>query len=263
MKVSFCTTGLKKQNVMDVISFAEEHGFDGIDMWYGHVKQYEQQHGPLDSLYDLLQEKGLKVPAVSLYTDFVSQGEEQTEQAVQNGLNAARQLHSPLIRVFAGNLASNRTSPEKWQSAVDQFQKAAHIADDYEVNIGLEIHYDTYADTPEAALKFLEDVGHSRLRTIFDGSNLHVNHIDQLPALETVFHTISHIHLKDYHWNFDSWYLSEPKPIFQGDLDQKSFLKELMNRQYEGFVSLEYFGEHSVAHIKESLTELEAFFTQK
>ncbi|MCP6681563.1 TIM barrel protein [Bacillus nakamurai] len=129
-------------------------------MRYGHAEQYEQQIGPLDRLHKQLQEKGIEVPAVSLYTDFVSQDERQSEQNVLKALNAARQLHSPLIRVFAGNLPSHRTSPEKWQSAVGHFQKAARLADDYEVNIGLEIHYDTYADTPEAALAFLEDVGH-------------------------------------------------------------------------------------------------------
>ncbi|MEC1671067.1 sugar phosphate isomerase/epimerase family protein [Bacillus mojavensis] len=260
MKLSFCTTGCKKQNIMDIISFAKEQSFDGIDLWYGHIEQYEQDFGPLDGLYTLLQQHNLKVPAVSLYTDFVTQGEEETKEAVRKGLRAARQLHSPLIRVFVGNQASNRTSPEKWLRAVEQFQQAAQMADGYEVNIGLEIHYDTYADTPEAALTFLKDVAHPRLRTIFDGSNLHVNRIDQLPALEKTFHTISHIHLKNYRWNFENWYLSEPTPIFQGDLDQKAFLKELINRQYDGFVSLEYFGEHAFTHIKESLREYTAVF---
>ncbi|MEC1754483.1 hypothetical protein P9E40_12285 [Bacillus mojavensis] len=47
MKLSFCTTGCKKQNIMDVISFAKEQSFDGIDLWYGHIEQYEQDFGPL------------------------------------------------------------------------------------------------------------------------------------------------------------------------------------------------------------------------
>lgn len=32
MKLSFCTTGGKQQNIMDVISFAKEQSFDGIDL---------------------------------------------------------------------------------------------------------------------------------------------------------------------------------------------------------------------------------------
>ncbi|GAA0132158.1 sugar phosphate isomerase/epimerase family protein [Bacillus velezensis] len=262
MKLSFCTTGFKKKHIFDIISFAKEHSFDGIELWYGHAKQYIEEIGPLDRLDQQLQEDGIGVPAVSLYTDFAAQDERQALKDVQRALSAARQLHSPLIRVFAGNLPSHRTSPEKWQRAVDQFQQAARLADDYEVDIGLEIHYDTYADTPEAALAFLEDVGHPRVRTIFDGSNLHVNHVDQMSALEKLYHTVSHIHLKNYHWNFDNWYLSKPTPIFQGDLDQKAFLKELMNRQYDGFVSLEYFGEHAFTHIKESLREYTSVFSR-
>ena len=162
------------------------------------------------------------MPAVSLYTDFAAQDERQALKDVQRALSAARQLHSPLIRVFAGNLPSHRTSPEKWQRAVDQFQQAARLADDYEVDIGLEIHYDTYADTPEAALAFWR-MSVSAGPHHFDGSNLHVNHVDQMSALEKLYHTVSHIHLKNYHWNFDNWYLSKPTPIFQGDLDQKHF----------------------------------------
>ena len=154
MKLSFCTTGCKKKHIFDIISFAKEHSFEGIELWYGHAKQYIEEIGPLDRLYQQLQEEGIGVPAVSLYTDFATQDERQALKDVQRTLSAARQLHSPLIRVFAGNLPSHRTSPEKWQRAVDQFQQAARLADDYEVDIGLEIHYDTYADTPEAALAF-------------------------------------------------------------------------------------------------------------
>lgn len=263
MKLSFCTTGSKKKHILDVISFAKEHSFDGIELWYGHIKQYIKEIGPLDRLDQQLQEEGIEVPAVSLYTDFVSQDERQALKDVQRALSAARQLHSPLIRVFAGNLASHRTSPEKWERAVDQFQEAARLADSYEVDIGLEIHYDTYADTPEAALAFLEDVGHPQVRIIFDGSNLHVNHIDQMTALEKLYHTVSHIHLKNYHWNFDNWYLSKPVPVLQGDLQQEPLLNELMNRQYGGFVSLEYFGRHAEVHIKESLNEMKHCFHKK
>lgn len=43
MKLSFCTTGCKKKHIFDIISFAKEHSFEGIELWYGHAKQYIEE----------------------------------------------------------------------------------------------------------------------------------------------------------------------------------------------------------------------------
>ena len=41
-ETEFCTTGFKK-HIFDIISFAKEHSFDGIELWYGHAKQYIEE----------------------------------------------------------------------------------------------------------------------------------------------------------------------------------------------------------------------------
>lgn len=50
MKLSFCTTGCKKKHIFDIISFAKEHSFEGIELWYGHAKQYIEEIGARQAL---------------------------------------------------------------------------------------------------------------------------------------------------------------------------------------------------------------------
>ncbi|MFE4242241.1 hypothetical protein [Peribacillus butanolivorans] len=58
-------------------------------------------------------------------------------------------------------------------------------------------------------------------------------------ALDSVYSHVSHVHLKNYHYNHKDWYKNKPAPIFEGDVDNVRLLEELRKRNYSGFVSLD------------------------
>lgn len=258
MKKSMCTSGFKDWSIEKVLEWARPLEFDGIELWMGHVERYQEEQGPLDKLRTKLQEFGLAVPAISGYTTFSGgfSGERdllQEFKSMKRLVDVARQLHCPLIRTFVGHMSSRRASPEQWGQVVRDIKKVMVVAEQYEVDIAVEVHYDTFVDNTESVQMLLQEVNHPRLTVVFDGANLNVERIDQMDALQVLYPKVKHVHLKNYKWDHSNLYKSVPVPIFEGDIDNLLLIKELKNRGYQGFISLEYFGDKKETNIISSM----------
>lgn len=264
MKRSLCTSGFKDWPIEKVLEWASSLGIEGIELWMGHIERFQEEQGPLDKLAETLRKYGFEVPAISGYTTFSGgfSGEKDLKQeykSMNRLLDVARQLKCPLIRSFVGHVSSRRASPEQWGQIVRDMKNVMRMADQYEVNIAVEVHYDTFIDNTESVLLLLEQVNHPRLKLVFDGANLNVERIDQMEALPVLYPLVEHVHIKNYNWDHESWYKSKPVSIFEGDIDNRILLKELKRRNYNGYVSLEYFGEIKEANIKRSIEEWNKF----
>jgi len=258
MKKSLCTTGFKDWTVEQIVGWMRPYGFDGIELWIGHIERYQEEHGPLDKLRSFLEDSGLQVAGICGYTTFSGgfSGERNLAEeriTMRRMLDAARQLGCPLVRTFVGDRSSRFASPEQWGLAAAELRAMCLAADRYEVDIAAEIHYDTFVDDPDSALAMISAVHHPRFVLLFDGANLHYEKVDQISALERLYPHVRHVHLKNYRWDHDRRYDTQPAPAFSGDLDNGSLLLELKRRGYDGFVSLEYFGGHKLEHIAASL----------
>jgi 3-dehydroshikimate dehydratase len=263
LKKSICTSGFKDWSIQHVLKWAHPLEIDGLELWMGHIEKYQEEHGPLDKLRSELNEYGFEVPIISGYTTFSNgfSGECDIQEEFKNMkrlLDAARQLRSPLVRTFVGNIPSRNASPEKWGQTVSDLKVVLHMADQYDVDIAVEIHYDTLADIPDSVQQLKRDIDHPRLKFVFDGANLNYERIDQFKALSILYPWVKHIHLKNYKWDHSNRYNTKATSIFGGDIDNRKFLEELQKRQYKDFVSLEYFGENREANIIDSLNELKS-----
>jgi 3-dehydroshikimate dehydratase len=258
LKKSVCTSGFKDWPIEKVLEWVYPLGLNGIELWMGHIERYQAEHGPLDKLKARLQEYGLEVPAISGYTTFSGgfSGERDLQQefkSMNRLLDVARQLQCPLIRTFVGHISSRHASPEQWGQVVRDMKKVMSMADQYEVDIAVEVHYDTFADNTESIQNLIREVDHPRLKIVFDGANLNVERINQMDALPVLYPLVKHVHLKNYKWDHSNLYKSTPVPIFEGDIDNRALIKELEKRNYKGFISLEYFGDKKETNILRSL----------
>jgi len=260
MKVSFCTSGFKEWPLEAVLQWAAPLGFDGVELWMGHIEKFQEDNGPLDHLLKQLDAYQLQVPVISGYTTFSGgfSGEKNLRQeyeTMRRLLDAARQLRCPAVRTFAGHISSRKASPEQWGQLVQDIKNVMKMAEQYEVDVAVEIHYDTFVDNAESALQLLREVGHPRLKLVFDSANLNVEQIDPVAVLPSLFPYVKHVHLKNYKWDHANRYKSIPVPIMEGDVDNEKLLLEFKRLGYGGFVSLEYFGELKEENIKRSLMQ--------
>jgi 3-dehydroshikimate dehydratase len=266
MKLSICTTGFKEKDIEEVIEWARplSENLKGLEIWIGHIERFQEKRGPLDKLARLLETNGLQIPVISGYTTF-SKGEAERRNDFRQAkrmLDVARQLNCPRIRTFVGHIPSRDASPELWAETVAELVKVAQIADLYEVDVAVEIHYDTFADNDDSVRTLLQDIAHPRIQLIFDAANLNVDQIDPMKVLDSVYAHVRHVHLKNYKWNHKERYKSTPVSIFSGDVDNRLLLQELQKRQYDGFVSLEYFGEKGRPALLASLKEWDSHFAK-
>ncbi|MEF3302260.1 sugar phosphate isomerase/epimerase family protein [Paenibacillus sp. GYB003] len=258
MKWSLCSTGNRDKPVEYVLGRVKELGLDGIELWTGHIDDYAERHGSADGLADEIRRSGLRVPAVSPYAFFSKSDEEREESlaAVEKAAQYAVRFGSPLVRVFFGHLPSRDASEELRAKAMEALGKALATCDRYGVNLGLELHNNTFADGIEPVLRIIAEANHPRLRLIFDGFNLYLERVDQLEALEALYGYADHVHMKSYFWSLDTPGPRTPTPVLDGDVDNAGVCEALLAKGYEGFVSLEYFGEEGERCVKASVRQL-------
>lgn len=258
MKWSLCSTGNRDKPVEYVLERVRDLGLDGIELWTGHIDEYAERNGSIDGLIEDIRGAGIRVPAISPYVSF-SKSDETTEAClaiVETAAQYAVRFGSPLVRIFFGHLPSRETPDELWAEAMERLKRALAIADRYGVNLGLELHNNTFADQIEPILRIFREADHPRLRMIFDGFNLYLDRVDQLEALEALYAYTDHVHMKSYFWNLDSPETRKPTSVFDGDVDNVSVCQSLYSNGYEGFVSFEYFGRDGEQCVKASVAEL-------
>ncbi|MDF2717760.1 MAG: hypothetical protein K0R28_4685 [Paenibacillus sp.] len=258
MKWSLCSTGNRDKPVEYVLSRVRDLGLDGIELWTGHIEEYAERHGSIDGLVEDIRRSGLKVPAISPYVSFSKSDEERQENLaiLEKAAQYAVRFGSPLVRIFFGHLPSRETPDALWAKSMEGLKQALSVADRYGVNLGLELHNNTFADQIEPIRRIFREADHPRLRMIFDGFNLYLERVDQLEALEALYAYTDHVHMKSYFWNLEAPETRKPTSVFDGDVDNVSVCQSLYSNGYEGFISFEYFGPDGEQCVKASVAEL-------
>lgn len=256
---SICSTGMKSNPLLKVLDTARSLGLAGVELWSEHAEDFLSQGGTYAEIRGHLEVRELAVPALAAYTSFSKSPldiEEDMKQ-IARAAELASSIGSPRIRTFAGHVPSVKANREDWNMTVEGLRHAANLCARSKVKLAVEIHNNTFADRLDQIRSLIEEVGDSNLELIYDPFNLYVDHQDRLDVLEQLYPWIAHVHFKNYMWNHDNWNLSEPVSVLQGDCDHWSLIKQLLERNYTGFISFEYFGENSADLARRSLVEIQ------
>ncbi|MBX2808862.1 MAG: sugar phosphate isomerase/epimerase [Cellvibrionaceae bacterium] len=257
MKLSVCTISFRHQltSLEQIATWSHQHGFQGIELWGVHAKNLCDfpQYNP-----QWLNTKNLKVSMISDYLSL--QGDEACAiKKMQDLCALAHFWQVKKIRTFAGDQASvsvNKQQRKKW---VQRLQTLCTIAATQGVDLVVETHPNTLADTLESTLALLQEVNHSHLKINFDVIHLWEAGNDPQQAFSRLAPYIVHMHLKNIS---DHRLLHIFKPanvyapagnreamvsLFEGAFDFQHFLRFVIQQQQLNWqlldVSLEWFGE--------------------
>ena len=97
----------------------------------------------------------------------------------------------------------------------------------------METHSRNLTDTVTGTLRLIELVGRPNLKVIFQPSTFHP---DELVALEALAPHTVHVHATN---SRDG----KASTLSEGDMDYRIILGRLRERSFDGFVSVEWFGE--------------------
>ncbi len=106
MKYSLCTISFRHQLISftDIVQFAYENGFEGIELWGTHAQNlYMQERETTERELNFLKDKNLEITMISDYLDIsLSADFEKTIEKSEQLVVLANWFNTNKIRTFAG-----------------------------------------------------------------------------------------------------------------------------------------------------------------
>jgi 3-dehydroshikimate dehydratase len=198
MKFSVCSISFRHQLISyeELIHFAREQKYDGIELWGAHachmfatVKQaVSSQEGPA------------RLP-VTMISDYLAIGSDDAMPATikrcDQLLDAAEWLGAARLRTFAGSLESARATDSERDGHKRRLRRLCERCAARGVDLLVETHPDTLADTVESTLQLIAEVDHPALRINLDFLHVWEGGSDPLDAYLRLKPWVSHFHLKN------------------------------------------------------------------
>lgn len=256
MKYSVCTISFRHQliSLENIAHWAKSHRFDAIELWGVHAKNL--RHTP-EYNREWLAEQGLAISMVSDYLPL--EGHSKTSLAnAQEMCALTNSWGASKLRTFSGGKGSADISPSDRKAWVTRLREYCQVAQDHGLQLVVETHPNTLADTLPSTLQLIEEVNHPALRINFDVIHVWEMGSDPQMALEQLAPLIVHLHFKNITERslltvFNPGNVYAPAgsregmtSLFQGAYDFNEFLTYLLTQSSLAVedmdASLEWFG---------------------
>lgn len=252
MNLAVCTISFRHHlvSIDQVVSFAQAHRFQGIELWGAHARNLASmpQYGQ-----DWLHEFGLEVLMLSDYLPLEGTTEELWA-SVDSLATLARHWGARKIRTFAGRVSSAEAGRAERRRVVDRLRGACQRLAERGLLLLVEIHPSTLADNVTSTLRLLAEVAHPALRVNFDVLHVWEGGDDPSCGLSLLAPHVSHFHLKNVS-SRERLDVFAPANVysaagsrqgmvglFEGAFDYRTFLADLAG-DVRVEASLEWFGD--------------------
>lgn len=132
------------------------------------------------------------------------------------------------------NIVEGVRYEEAWGFARDAFKECSELAHQHGVTLCIEplcYGMTNFLNTPEEAMRMVEEVGYPNCRWILDVYSMNRQGVDIVQAIHKFRAHLAHVHVND---DTKSWPGS-------GGIDFSSIAKALRETDYDGYVSVEVF----------------------
>lgn len=270
MKYSLCTISFRHQLISftDIVQFAYENGFEGIELWGTHAQNlYMQERETTERELNFLKDKNLEITMISDYLDisFSADFEKTIEKSGQLVV-LANWFNTNKIRTFAGQKGSNDFSEQERKEYVKRIRKICDVFAQHNMYVLLETHPNTLTDTLPSTIELLEEVNHPNLKINLDFLHIWESGADPIDSFQRLKPWTLHYHFKNIS-SADYLHVFEPNnvyaaagsrigmvPLFEGIVNYDEIIQEV--RGTDLFASLEWFGHNSKEILKEEMKVL-------
>lgn len=252
MKTGLVSITFRDLGVEELVRLVAEAGLEGIE-WGGDV---HVPHGHLARAREvrlLTEAAGLAVSCYGSYYRFdgcVSRWAED-EPSWNAVLDTACELGAPSIRVWAGTLGSKEIAGEHRQRIVERCREIGEQSQRRGVAVGLEFHDNTLTDSNESTARFLEEVGHENVFTLWQ-PYLSVEQDYRLRGLEQLLAKVGNVHCN--HFAKEGW--PHSLLLSEGEQVWSEYLEILRSDGRERWISIEHVKDHSVENFRKDAETL-------
>ena len=243
--LSFSTLGCPAWTFDEILSFAQENSYDGIEI-RGILKQMDLPKVPEFSTKEniavakqKLADKHLKVVNLGASTALHHTAEADWQKSFDEGkrfIDLAAQLNCPFIRVFPNELPTDDTR----KTIRDLIIRRLQLLGDYAKGTGVTILMETHGTVVKAdEVKLIMDsAGHPQVGLVWDITNMWtVTKEDPAYMYKTLKPYIRHTHIKDAKMVNDK---PEYVLLGKGDTPIMQALDILYKDKYKGYYSFEW-----------------------
>ncbi|HDW3057078.1 TPA: sugar phosphate isomerase/epimerase [Bacillus cereus] len=270
MKYSLCTISFRHQLISftDIVQFAYENGFEGIELWGTHAQNlYMQERETTERELNFLKDKNLEITMISDYLDIsLSADFEKTIEKSEQLVILANWFNTNKIRTFAGQKGSEDFSEQERKEYVKRIHKICDVFAQHNMYVLLETHPNTLTDTLPATIELLEEVNHPNLKINLDFLHIWESGADPIDSFHQLKPWTLHYHFKNIS-SANYLHVFEPNnvyaaagsrigmvPLFEGIVNYDEIIQEV--RDTNLFASLEWFGHNSKEILKEEMKVL-------
>ncbi|PFO86539.1 sugar phosphate isomerase/epimerase family protein [Bacillus cereus] len=270
MKYSLCTISFRHQLISftDIVQFAYENGFEGIELWGTHAQNlYIQERETTERELTFLKDKNLEITMISDYLDIsLSADFEKTIEKSEQLVVLANWFNTNKIRTFAGQKRSKDFSEQERKEYVKRIRKICDVFAQHNMYVLLETHPNTLTDTLPSTIELLEEVNHPNLKINLDFLHIWESGADPIDSFHRLKPWTLHYHFKNIS-SADYLHVFEPNnvyaaagsrigmvPLFEGIVNYDEIIQEV--RGTDLFASLEWFGHNAKEILKEEMKVL-------
>lgn len=195
MKLSLCTISFRHQLISldQIAQWAARHRFQGIELWGVHAKNLIDRP---EYDIDWLRSKNLSVPMISDYLPV--QGDRKGALAEAAKLCRLTQAWGARkLRTFAGDRASSAVLPDERRAWITRMRELCDVAEAHGVQLVVETHPNTLADTPSSTLQLVDEIDHPALRLNFDVIHVWEAGAEPVEVFRELKPLVAHMHLKN------------------------------------------------------------------
>ncbi|OPD55508.1 sugar phosphate isomerase/epimerase family protein [Bacillus thuringiensis] len=270
MKYSLCTISFRHQLISftDIVQFAYENGFEGIELWGTHAQNlYMQERETTERELNFLKDKNLEITMISDYLDIsLSADFEKTIEKSEQLVVLANWFNTNKIRTFAGQKGSKDFPGQERKEYVKRIRKICDVFAQHNMYVLLETHPNTLTDTLPSTIELLEEVNHPNLKINLDFLHIWESGANPIDSFHRLKPWTLHYHFKNIS-SADYLHVFEPNnvyaaagsrigmvPLFEGIVNYDEIIQEV--RGTDLFASLEWFGHNSKEILKEEMKVL-------
>lgn len=235
--IGLCSVTFSDESVEEIIDLTKKADLQAIE-WSSKLHVPEDDVDFANEVADLMDEAGLETSSYGIY--YVLGSFEDFDPYIE----VAKVLGASTMRVWAGEKGSADTDSDERQKIVDDANRIGELAAKEDLRISLEYHAGTLTDTPESAIKLMEEINSPHVLLYWQpAESLTVD--ERLESLETLSQWVTNVHV--FNWEdfynrfpladaFDEWkqYI---EMISEGSPYEQNYLLEFVpgEDQEQGF----------------------------
>lgn len=187
--IGFTTVTFRNLSRRQICEIAVKNGIKSIE-WGGDVHLPPGDLDACQEVISLQKEFGLKAASYGSYYRLGDDDDNLWKQVT----DSATAIKADTIRVWQGNVSSNKVSPESYKKMILETQKIADVAAKKGLTVAFEFHQNTHNDCGDASVRFLKDVGKENVKTYWQP----FGNEQDIPNLKAVLPWLTAVHV--FYW---------------------------------------------------------------